>query len=180
MSFAKLCAAFLVSIATVTAAHASIIFDLTLTAPEAGFSGTGVLMLTDGTDLSGNYTLAASPVEKLTFTIGSYPTFDLTNSYQSISFAGGDLIGIQTAFGNFPSNYPKFPTYSASSNGLQYTFFDWLTSGGTQDGVISAIEVPDNNQVASAVPEASTWVMLLLGFAGIGTLAYRRRESVMA
>ena len=31
------------------------------------------------------------------------------------------------------------------------------------------------NTVASAVPEPSTWAMMILGFAGIGFLAYRRR-----
>jgi len=29
----------------------------------------------------------------------------------------------------------------------------------------------------SAVPEASTWAMMLFGFAGVGFLAYRRRPQ---
>jgi hypothetical protein len=28
-----------------------------------------------------------------------------------------------------------------------------------------------------AVPEASTWAMMILGFAGVGVLAYRRRRN---
>jgi PEP-CTERM motif len=32
-------------------------------------------------------------------------------------------------------------------------------------------------QVASAVPEPSTWAMLLLGFAGLGFMAYRRQSK---
>jgi hypothetical protein len=31
--------------------------------------------------------------------------------------------------------------------------------------------------VTSAVPEPSTWAMMILGFAGIGTMTYRRRKS---
>jgi outer membrane lipase/esterase len=31
--------------------------------------------------------------------------------------------------------------------------------------------------VAGAVPEPSTWVMLILGFAGIGFMAYRRKAK---
>jgi len=31
--------------------------------------------------------------------------------------------------------------------------------------------------IASAVPEPSTWAMLILGFAGVGFMAYRRREA---
>jgi len=30
------------------------------------------------------------------------------------------------------------------------------------------------------VPEASTWAMMILGFAGVGLLAYRRRWNGLA
>lgn len=32
----------------------------------------------------------------------------------------------------------------------------------------------------SAVPEPSTWAMMILGFAGVGFMAYRRRKSALA
>jgi PEP-CTERM motif len=32
----------------------------------------------------------------------------------------------------------------------------------------------------SAVPEPSTWAMMILGFAGVGYLAYRRRNQATA
>nr|WP_057856302.1 PEP-CTERM sorting domain-containing protein [Bradyrhizobium lablabi] len=35
----------------------------------------------------------------------------------------------------------------------------------------------DATQATPAVPEASTWAMMILGFASIGVLAYRRRRS---
>ncbi|WP_368732308.1 PEPxxWA-CTERM sorting domain-containing protein [Streptococcus pyogenes] len=38
----------------------------------------------------------------------------------------------------------------------------------------------DPNAVASAVPEPSTWAMMLLGFAGLGLMAYRRSKTLMA
>jgi hypothetical protein len=31
--------------------------------------------------------------------------------------------------------------------------------------------------VSSAVPEPSTWAMLILGFVGIGFMAYRRKQT---
>ena len=34
--------------------------------------------------------------------------------------------------------------------------------------------------ISGAVPEASTWAMMLLGFAGVGFLAYRRRGQGQA
>ena len=33
------------------------------------------------------------------------------------------------------------------------------------------------SNVSSAVPEPSTWAMLLLGFAGVGFMTYRRKEK---
>jgi hypothetical protein len=46
-------------------------------------------------------------------------------------------------------------------------YFDWL--GGTPVPAVAAI--------AAAVPEASTWTMMLLGFAGFGFIAYRRKSK---
>jgi PEP-CTERM motif len=37
----------------------------------------------------------------------------------------------------------------------------------------------DNLVVTTAVPEPSTWAMMILGFAGIGYMAYRRRNSAL-
>jgi hypothetical protein len=37
----------------------------------------------------------------------------------------------------------------------------------------------DNTQIGPAVPEPSTWAMMLLGFAGLGFLAYRRQEKTV-
>ena len=34
-----------------------------------------------------------------------------------------------------------------------------------------------DNLVLTAVPEASTWAMMILGFFGIGFIAYRRRNN---
>jgi PEP-CTERM motif len=34
--------------------------------------------------------------------------------------------------------------------------------------------------LAGAVPEPSTWAMMILGFAGVGFMAYRRRKSALA
>ena len=31
----------------------------------------------------------------------------------------------------------------------------------------------------SSIPEPSTWAMMILGFAGIGAMTYRRRKSAM-
>lgn len=35
----------------------------------------------------------------------------------------------------------------------------------------------DVNSTVSSVPEPSTWAMMILGFAALGFMAYRRRDS---
>jgi hypothetical protein len=52
-------------------------------------------------------------------------------------------------------------------------FFD--TFGGFQ-----STGYMDNFSIASvdAVPESSTWGMMILGFAGVGFMAYRRRNKI--
>ncbi len=47
-------------------------------------------------------------------------------------------------------------------------------------GLESSNSVPFSGQiVVTAVPEASTWAMMILGFAGLGFLAHRRRNAAL-
>lgn len=50
----------------------------------------------------------------------------------------------------------------------------WNTYGIVSDAGILQLAAP-----VSAVPEPSTWAMMLIGFAGIGFLAYRRQKFVV-
>jgi hypothetical protein len=63
-------------------------------------------------------------------------------------------------------------------------FFEHFTGGDAFNriDVTLGISLPDGLSIAgespvTAVPETSTWAMLLLGFAGIGFMAYRRRTK---
>jgi hypothetical protein len=47
---------------------------------------------------------------------------------------------------------------------------------GTQQALFNNFTVNDT-VIAAPVPEASTWAMLILGFAGVGFMAYRRRNQ---
>jgi hypothetical protein len=57
----------------------------------------------------------------------------------------------------------------------------WATAP-MQQALLNNFTVNDDVAVAGAVPEPSTWAMLLLGFAGVGFMAYRRksRPALMA
>ncbi|MDN3275914.1 DUF642 domain-containing protein [Frankia sp. RB7] len=77
-------------------------------------------------------------------------------------------------------------TVPSTSHTLNYTFYSiaFSTLGGAETlsfasndsgaygGVIGGVTI-------SAVPEPSTWAMMMLGFAGLGFMAYRRRAGAV-
>ena len=98
-----------------------------------------------------------------------------------VQFDGGNTSQIQVAFGgdtllnlnNPPAGgyiHESFvATASTSSTTLSFSFRD-------DPGFIYL----DDVRVTAAVPEASTWAMMILGFAGVGFMAYRRRNQTVA
>ena len=51
---------------------------------------------------------------------------------------------------------------------------DVLTPGGS----LTYLSGSNYASIANGVPEASTWAMSLLGFAGVGFVAYRRKSAI--
>jgi hypothetical protein len=47
----------------------------------------------------------------------------------------------------------------------------------TEPEVMLLPDGPNGPPPIAAVPEASTWAMMILGFAGVGFMAYRRRQT---
>lgn len=63
-------------------------------------------------------------------------------------------------------------TFTANSDLTQLTFIN--TRGGFNAGIyLDEVSV----EAVAAVPEPSTWAMMILGFAGVGLMAYRRRNQ---
>ena len=56
--------------------------------------------------------------------------------------------------------------FTDTSDGAAALFVNWALDG-----------VSLNGASPGAVPEPTTWAMLLLGFAGIGFMAYRRKSK---
>jgi hypothetical protein len=84
-----------------------------------------------------------------------------------------------------------FTPFTFSSNGAWTTVnFDFVVTTNNafglklEDFVGSGGEAGDayfrNLVLSSAVPEPSTWAMMILGFAGVGFMAYRRRNQAAA
>jgi len=62
-------------------------------------------------------------------------------------------------------------TFIADSTSTTLQFFDATLVGGGANWALDTVSVTDG------VPEPSTWAMMILGFAGIGFMAYRRTSA---
>jgi len=62
-------------------------------------------------------------------------------------------------------------SYSPINYSFGTTFSDVVSVFWVQDRVVQI----DSIRVAAAVPEPSTWAMMVLGFGGVGFIAYRRK-----
>ena len=74
------------------------------------------------------------------------------------------------------ANFQSFTPFSAGPGSFN-TGLNTLTFVITDTGPPSAFAVSGLTGTASAAPEASTWAMLLLGFAGLGIAGLRRRNA---
>jgi len=67
--------------------------------------------------------------------------------------------------------------YVATSADTAISFIETATNdGGNNDALIDGVSF-QGPSVTSAVPEPSTWAMMILGFCGVGFMAYRRKNN---
>jgi hypothetical protein len=120
----------------------------------------------------------------------------VVGQFYDVSFWVGNVInpggffGISTTVNAFVNGLPAFTAVNTSGNGTtqtwqHYNFQTLATSATTTFSFINAdpfsdyLSGLDNVQIIeiAAVPEPSTWAMLILGFAGVGFMAYRRSRK---
>lgn len=112
--------------------------------------------------------------------LGVTGTLNASNPRSFGTAFGNAVIGAD--FGNVNS-----PTENFSFTGIAYTIdVTGLTNYSNQPISapfrFSSIDINADSvsvNISSAVPEPSTWAMMILGFAGVGLLAYRRKSSMM-
>ena len=78
-----------------------------------------------------------------------------------------------TFFGGTTFTLPDADLLSGS-NTIAMTM---TSDDGSDDGVRLLFRTATATQLTGAVPEPSTWAMLILGFVGIGFMAYRRKSK---
>jgi hypothetical protein len=157
----------------------------------ASFSGTGLIMKNPGQDSLGFY---AEPFHDTTNYLavlgGRSETITYSGPRHSFGLYWGSIDTWNTiAFYTNVGDANPFVTYTggqiapliadgnqANDNSNRYvTFSDLAFSKVVLSSSQNSFEV-DN--IAAGVPELSTWMMMLVGFAGIGFMAFRRANRI--
>jgi hypothetical protein len=147
--------------------------DLTLLFELSGTNtviGQGTL-IASGINPMGSSTNSNSPivVTELDATInGNYINF--LGHFSAITFNNGVLTGINAQASAAPP--ANNPTVTIGTSDLNFTYFFNANPQINESGTIVAF--------SAAVPELSTWAMMILGFVGLGFMASRRRIFAMA
>jgi len=78
------------------------------------------------------------------------------------------------------ASYETFTQFVAADGSAAINFISLDLDGGftgTQQALVNNFTV-NGDVFTAAVPESSTWAMMILGFCGIGFLTYRRRNQL--
>ncbi len=89
----------------------------------------------------------------------------------NVFFGGSQVGGVNTAVDGKWTVYSFFVTATAKSEAIEFAA---LNTG------ISPSYGNEVTNVVVSVPEASTWAMMLAGFAGLGFVGYRRQKAAFA
>jgi len=139
-------------------ANATVVtYDLTLAGSP---SGSGTLTITDGPIGSGLVSVPTADITTLTMSIDGF-NFNLLPVVSALEFLSGNLYDITAG--------PAIDGAASLSVNATTASFD---SGGN-----SPVIAYDTVSAVVAVPEPSTWTMLILGFCGIGFMAFRRQAN---
>ena len=118
-------------------------------------------------------------------TLGTYAEISILNVGTAATYSYFDTPANRSLFGDATNGNG----YQNSEN-LNFSFL--ATPLGFNPSTLDSYDITltvfgaDNTQLASvtidvaAVPEASTWAMMILGFLGVGFLGYRRRHQAPA
>lgn len=115
----------------------------------------------------------------------------LLDTYSVLTITGPAGISVLDPKTAFTGNKPDGGSFYQNSENLGFSVFGPLNFNPNASGIYTIdlkLFSADNRQLGdvsiqvNAVPEPSTWAMLILGFAGIGFMAYRRksRPAVLA
>ena len=143
-------------------------------APNGG--NAGAYFTTDYSIHSILQSLSLNIGQQYTFSFDVYsPTNGRANPFDATLFGFADISVLTVPSAKtLASGWNHFSTSFTAIGGLNLQFDFYGQGDGAGD--YAADFVLDNVSIA-AVPEPSTWAMMILGFAGVGFMAYRRKSK---
>ena len=116
---------------------------------------------------------------------GTAVTFtDLTQvfSTQSVSTVGFEDLVLDDILGDIDASFASYDLKTSIGPIVGSSEFDAGSSFPTTGGAFVLTSVGESTFTAatSAIPEPSTWAMMLIGFAGLGYAGYRRARAAHA
>jgi PEP-CTERM motif len=176
-----------------TSARAELVIDITQQGSDVVVTGLGTVNTTDlaqiggftQTDIvngssgivqigSGSVVLFFPITGPTSFGSGGVATASSSSGslFSITGFDGGEIgLPIGYASGSFISGTDTFDSTTIAALGLTPGTYTYTVGEPNLDSIVL------NIGNVSAVPEPSTWAMMILGFAGIGFMAYRRKNS---
>jgi hypothetical protein len=139
---------------------------------------------TSGTYQYKTFDTAAAPVDA-DLTTGKLIKIAAIANWGFDQYAQGN--GLQAAAAQLAIWSVEYGLTATIADDKERGFFDQLVAGdydGYNDGksLVALARIDGDSQVTvtqvAAVPEPSTWAMMLLGFAGVGFMAYRRKSNL--
>jgi len=137
-------------------------------------------LLSDGTDPAsdGTYKYATTFFISSPFSLASLSgRFAADNVIDDIKLNGhiiylGPHDGTTSQFSNW-TGFSSLLWFQQGSNTLEFDVRNYGQNGGNPSG----LNVQFLDSSVTAVPEPSTWAMMILGFLGVGFMAYRRKSN---
>jgi hypothetical protein len=184
MSFKSILAGAFGTLMLCSSAHATTLLDLSDT---SGIFQESLNFIATGTSTTVSFTGYEVQYHELVTNIGLTAQGSTTNLLantwtatagigQTFLFDDGTSVQALEFYGTLPDNPDTLTqivsTIPGNSYNLSFTYENTL-----QDAVFDSLLRVDASAVASAVPEPSTWAMMILGFCGVGFMAYRRKQS---
>jgi hypothetical protein len=180
-STAALVALLFAGLVTLPSAHADVLvadFNIKEGNPSASGGQVTFTLNGDGT-IAGSASSTSGPIAALGFDSATQFGFGLSSSgygdTSTLNIYGFQLsaaanFGVPTATSlNWTIGIPgEFTSVFQALGGGHSTYDFYMFTDANWAGIAAAI---------SAVPEPSTWAMMILGFAGVGFMAYRRRNK---
>jgi hypothetical protein len=179
-----------------SSAQAAVVIDIVQQGSDVVATGSGSIdtadLIVKASGLNGPLAEVFSSEGEISFSSAAQKVMFYSGIAGPASFGGGGFTPASSSSGNFallgdsifgPAVFvPVGYTSGSSLSGTDTFVGTTLTGLGLTDGTYvyswgTGLDADSITVNIGAVPEPSTWAMMILGFCGVGFMAYRRKQN---